>query len=141
VSIGRWRSAWFLLGIAVFLLSFVCVIFIRNAPGDKGFSIYGGGEEPRPSARVTLFSTWRDVLREREIWKLGSVYFYVRLLLGHLPHPLHRPSPVCVRFSRQRVWVAHAQETPQCFGGFFFGVGRGETGILIPCPDYATVPS
>lgn len=70
-----WRYAWFLLGIAVFLLSFVCVIFIRNTPGDKGLSIYGGGEEPRPSARVTLFSAWRDVLREREIWKLGSVYF------------------------------------------------------------------
>lgn len=70
-----WRYAWFLLGIAVFILSFVCYGFLRNTPQEKGLTMYGGAEEQKGGPKVTLFSAFRDVVVESEIWKLGCVYF------------------------------------------------------------------
>jgi len=70
-----WRYAWFFMGIAVFILAFVCYTFLRNSPKEKGLSMYGGEEEQKGEAKVTLFSAFRDVVVEPEIWKLGSVYF------------------------------------------------------------------
>jgi MFS family permease len=70
-----WRYAWFLLGIIVFALSFVCHALLRDNPADKGTSMHGGQEEAKSRATVTFFSAWGDVVREKEIWKLGVVYF------------------------------------------------------------------
>jgi len=70
-----WRYAWFFMGIAVFVLAFVCYAFLRNNPKEKGLSMYGGDEEQKGGAKVTLFSAWKDIVREAEIWKLGCVYF------------------------------------------------------------------
>ncbi|MCX5804607.1 MAG: MFS transporter [Proteobacteria bacterium] len=70
-----WRYAWFFLGIAVFILAFVCYAFLRNNPKEMGLSMYGGDEEQKGGAKVTLFSAWKDIVREAEIWKLGCVYF------------------------------------------------------------------
>ena len=70
-----WRYAWFVLGIAVFILAFVCYAFLRNTPQEKGLTMYGGEEEQRGGPKVTLFSAFRDVVVEPEIWKLGCVYF------------------------------------------------------------------
>lgn len=72
---GGWRYAWFFMGVAVFVLAFVCYAFLRNNPKEKGLSMYGGEEEQKGGPKVTLFSAWKDVVREREIWKLGCVYF------------------------------------------------------------------
>lgn len=70
-----WRYAWFLLGIIVFIFAFVCFAFLRNNPKEKGTTMYGGEEEQKGGARVTLFSAFKDVVVEPEIWKLGCVYF------------------------------------------------------------------
>ncbi len=71
-----WRYAWFSMGITVFVLSFVCYAFLRNNPREKGLtSLYGGVEEQKVGPKVTLFSAWNDVVAEREMWKLGVVYF------------------------------------------------------------------
>lgn len=70
-----WRYAWFFLGIAVFVFAFVCYGFLRNAPAEKGLSMYGGTEEQKGGPKVTLFSAFKDVVVESEIWKLGCVYF------------------------------------------------------------------
>jgi sugar phosphate permease len=70
-----WRYAWYLLGTTVFVLAFVCYAFLRNSPKEKSLSMYGGSEEQKSAPKVTLFSAWRDVVREPEIWKLGFVYF------------------------------------------------------------------
>lgn len=76
-SFGRdgWRYAWFLMGIIVFIFSFVCYAFLRNNPKEKGLSMYGGEEEQKGGPKVTLFSAFRDIVVEPEIWKLGCVYF------------------------------------------------------------------
>jgi MFS family permease len=70
-----WRYAWYLMGITVFVLSFVCYLFLRNNPAEKGLSLYGGEEDRAQGPKVTLFSAWKDVVKEPEIWKLGCVYF------------------------------------------------------------------
>lgn len=70
-----WRYAWYLMGITVFILSFACYGFLRNNPAEMGFSLYGGEEEVKSGGKVTLFSAWRDIVKEPEIWKLGFVYF------------------------------------------------------------------
>ncbi len=70
-----WRYAWFSMGVAVFVLAFVCYAFLRNNPKEKGLSMYGGDEGQKGGPRVTLFSAWKDVIKEPEIWKLGAVYF------------------------------------------------------------------
>ncbi len=70
-----WRYAWFLLGTVVFIFSFLCYALLRDNPAEKGTSMYGGKEEQKARKAVTFFSAWGDVVREREIWKLGIVYF------------------------------------------------------------------
>ncbi|OPY68420.1 MAG: putative sulfoacetate transporter SauU [Syntrophorhabdus sp. PtaU1.Bin002] len=70
-----WRYAWFLMGAIVFVCSFVCYIFLKDSPREMGLSMYGGEEEQKGGPKVTLFSAWKDVVGEKEIWKLGSVYF------------------------------------------------------------------
>ena len=75
ITWNGWRYAWFSMGIVVFILAFVCYAFLRDNPGQKGLSMYGGQEESKAGPKVTLFSAWRDVVKEPEIWKLGCVYF------------------------------------------------------------------
>ncbi len=76
-SFGKdgWRYAWFFMGIVVFILASVCYLFLRNNPQEKGLSIYGGEEEQKGGPKVTLFSAFKDIVVEPEIWTLGCVYF------------------------------------------------------------------
>ncbi|OPY75036.1 MAG: putative sulfoacetate transporter SauU [Syntrophorhabdus sp. PtaU1.Bin153] len=70
-----WRYAWFLMGTIVFACSFACYVLLKDSPKEMGLSMYGGEEGQRGGPKVTLFSAWKDVVGEKEIWKLGSVYF------------------------------------------------------------------
>jgi predicted MFS family arabinose efflux permease len=64
------------MGIVVLVCSFVCYALLRDHPRDKLLSVYGAhGDEPATGARVSLASTLRQVLGEKEIWKLACVYF------------------------------------------------------------------
>lgn len=95
-----WRYAWFVLGIAVFILAFVCFVFLRNTPQEKGLTMYGGQEEQKGGPKVTLFSAFRDVVIEPEIWKLGCVYFmygfsyiiYLTFFMAYLTKEIGIPS-------------------------------------------------
>ncbi len=103
-----WRYAWFILGIAVFALAFVCYFFLRNNPAEKGVSVYGGAKEERAPAGLTLFSAFRDVVVEPEIWKLGCVYFmygfsyiiYLTFFVAYLTKELEVPA-----FSAGRIFA------------------------------------
>jgi MFS family permease len=70
-----WRYAWYMLGTFVFIFSFVCYALLRDNPAEKRTSMYGGEEEQKSRKAHTFFSAWGDVVKEREIWKLGMVYF------------------------------------------------------------------
>ena len=55
-----WRYAWFMLGIAVFVLAFVCLAFLRDNPAEKHrIMLHGGGEERKAGPKVTLFPPLR----------------------------------------------------------------------------------
>jgi len=73
-----WRYAWVAMGIIVFAGSFIVYALERNSPVEKGLSMYGstGDEKGNQGSKhgVSFLSAWRDVIKEREIWKLGSVY-------------------------------------------------------------------
>ena len=81
VSYGHagWRYAWHVMGILVFAGSFIVYALERNSPEEKGISMYGSAEDDKSSQGsrqgVSFLSAWRDVIKEREIWKLSSVYF------------------------------------------------------------------
>jgi len=87
-----WRYAWYLLGGVVFIFSFLCYALLRDNPAEKGTSMYGGEEEHKSRKAHTFFSAWGDVVKEREIWKLGVVYFmfgfsyiiYITFFVAHL---------------------------------------------------------
>jgi MFS family permease len=70
-----WRYAWFLLGTLVFALSFVCYALLRDNPEEKGLTMYGGDEKRKTNSPVSFISALREVVGEKEIWKLGSIYF------------------------------------------------------------------
>lgn len=71
-----WRYAWFLLGGSVFVFSFLCFALLRDHPREKGTYQYGGKAEPSERRTdVSFFSAWSDIVRESEIWRLGTVYF------------------------------------------------------------------
>ena len=69
-----WRYAWFFLGAAVFLLAFFCYAFLRDDPREKGLAMYGGEEGRKRGPQAGLFSAFRKVVAEPELWKLGCVY-------------------------------------------------------------------
>ena len=70
-----WKYAWFVLGCAVFCLAFVSYALLRDDPSEKGLTMYGGEESRRNTAKLTILSAWKELWREREVWKLGIVYF------------------------------------------------------------------
>ena len=70
-----WRYAWFFLGIAVFVLAFLCYAFLRDDPQEKGVSMYGGEKERKRGPQTTLYLAFQKVVVEPELWKLGCVYF------------------------------------------------------------------
>lgn len=97
-----WRYAWYIMGVIVFVFAFLVYALERDTPMQKGLTMYGAreaeapsshederkaretvsldGETQTPSSRgrepgTTFFSAWRYVLREKETWKLGAVYF------------------------------------------------------------------
>jgi MFS family permease len=63
----------------VLIGSFCVYILERDNPREKGLSMYGGsdgqGNHRMDRSKVLLRSAWQDVIREKEIWKLGAVYF------------------------------------------------------------------
>ena len=70
-----WRYAWFLLGALVFALSFVCYALLRDDPKEKGLTMYGGDEKRKNNSAVSFIAALKEVVGEKEIWKLGSIYF------------------------------------------------------------------
>ncbi|HOJ72053.1 MAG TPA: MFS transporter [Syntrophorhabdaceae bacterium] len=75
-GVEGWRYAWHLLGIIVFVFSFLCYFLLRDNPAEKGLTMYGGVERQNPKDKdFTFFSAWKNIMQEKEIWRLGLVYF------------------------------------------------------------------
>ena len=94
-----WRYAWFFLGVVVFVLAVLCYALLRNHPEEKGLSMFGGDVEQKAGSKATLFSAFRDVVAETELWKLGGVYFmfgfsyvvYLTFFVAYLTQEMRLP--------------------------------------------------
>jgi MFS family permease len=77
-GVSGWRHSWYLMGALAFVSSFVCYTLLRDNPREKGLSMYGGDEaqdlDEKPQ-KFSIVKTWLNIAREREVWKLGCVYF------------------------------------------------------------------
>lgn len=70
-----WRYAWHLLGLLVLVFSFVCYALLRDTPEEKGLKMCGGEDIRKNNSHETFFSALKEVVAEKEIWKLGLIYF------------------------------------------------------------------
>jgi MFS family permease len=104
-AFGRhgWRYTWFMLGIIVFVLAFVCFAFLRDNPRQKNLGVYGGegqGGSAPSGPRITLFSAFKNIVVQSEIWKLGGVYFmygfsyiiYITFFVAYLTKEMQVPA-------------------------------------------------
>ena len=74
-----WRYAWFVMGGAATVLAFLCYAVLRDSPREKRLGVYGGpmfdgAEVAKAPPPANMFSAFKDMLGESELWKLGFVY-------------------------------------------------------------------
>jgi len=69
-----WRTNWMILGIAVIMISFLCLLLLRNRPEEKGLMPVGsdGTESSQPSG---LGRPGSSIYREKVVYLLGAIYF------------------------------------------------------------------
>lgn len=75
-----WRHSWFFLSALALVIAFLCGIFLRDSPSEKGLAPVGAGGRPAPgpaSAQksYSLIESWRLVYRSFSVWHLALVYF------------------------------------------------------------------
>ena len=69
-----WRTNWMILGIAVIMISFLCLLLLRNRPEEKGLMPVGsdGTELSQPSGMGRPGS---NIYKEKVVYLLGAIYF------------------------------------------------------------------
>lgn len=73
-----WRYSWHSMGAIAFICAFFCYMLLRDTPAEKGLSMYGADEEKgiiQETQKFSFITTWLSVAKEKEVWKLGCVYF------------------------------------------------------------------
>lgn len=73
-SAEGWRVSWLILGCSVIFIAFVCLMLLRNRPGDVGLEPVGkedtGAHRPVGTTHGKV-----AVYREKVIYLLGAIYF------------------------------------------------------------------
>jgi len=69
-----WRTSWLVLGAIVIIVSFICLIILRNRPEEVGLVSFGGSISEsstiNPSIRERL-----QIYREIIVYHMGVIYF------------------------------------------------------------------
>lgn len=79
-----WRYSWYILGLAVVLISAIVYLFVRSRPEEKGLQQVGA-EKPEvdlPASSETKKSSslqWTEVIKMGSVWYLGVIYFFYGL--------------------------------------------------------------
>lgn len=69
-----WRISWFSLGFIVVIISFLCLIFLRNKPSDIGLTAVG--EDNGSAARLPEQAGKKvNIYKSKAIYHLGAIYF------------------------------------------------------------------
>jgi len=69
-----WRNNWLILGIMVLIISIICLLVIRNSPGELGLQPFAGRKIPSPDA-LLQFDSGHASVGKKEIYHLGAIYF------------------------------------------------------------------
>jgi sugar phosphate permease len=132
-----WRYTWYLMGIAVFLCSFLAYGLLRNSPLEKGLRPYGEESSgalhsvPQPTKLSTAF---RRVIAESEVWKLGCVYcmygfsymIYLTFFVAYLTKELGMEPALAGKIFAIIGFVA-------IFGGLLWGIVSDHIGRKYAC--------
>lgn len=71
-----WRTSWFVLGLAVVVIAFFCLLVIRNSPDDIGITQAGRTTAQEPSINpVSNNANQRKVIAPSTILHMGAIYF------------------------------------------------------------------
>jgi len=83
-DLNGWRYSWYILGVAVVLISGVVYLYVRSRPEEKGLQQVGteqtGSELPTASDTKKASSLqWTSVIKMGSVWYLGVIYFFYGL--------------------------------------------------------------
>jgi MFS family permease len=67
-GLNGWRYSWYILGVAVVLISGVVYVFVRSRPDEKGLQQVGASS-----------LQWTSVIKMGSVWYLGVIYFFYGL--------------------------------------------------------------
>jgi sugar phosphate permease len=76
-----WRISWYILGVAVLLISGVVYKFVRSRPEEKGLQQVGEDQISDTASDSVITGKvsslqWTSVIKMGAIWYLGAVYFF-----------------------------------------------------------------
>ncbi|UCE55262.1 MAG: MFS transporter [Desulfobacterales bacterium] len=83
-GLNGWRYSWYILGVAVVLISGVVYVFVRSRPDEKGLQQVGAeqtdSQSPTSSDTKKASSLqWTSVIKMGSVWYLGVIYFFYGL--------------------------------------------------------------
>jgi sugar phosphate permease len=83
-GLNGWRYSWYILGVAVVLISGVVYVFVRSRPDEKGLQQVGAEQKDSqsPTASDTKKASslqWTSVIKMGSVWYLGVIYFFYGL--------------------------------------------------------------
>lgn len=73
-----WRVSWYVLGALAFGVLVLCVLFLRNRPGEMGLTPVGESEAEsgkRSAEKSASSLDWGLVYKSRVLWQLAAIYF------------------------------------------------------------------
>jgi sugar phosphate permease len=79
-----WRYSWYILGVAVVLISGIVYAFVRSRPEEKGLRQVGEDQTDTAAAAASAAQKasalqWGSVIKKGTVWYLGVVYFFYGL--------------------------------------------------------------
>jgi MFS family permease len=70
-----WRTSWLALGGIVVLISFLCLLFLRNKPADLGLALPGDDDTRAGAGAAKPAPAKFNVYKSKAIYHLGAIYF------------------------------------------------------------------
>jgi MFS family permease len=70
-----WRTSWLVLAGMVVLISFLCLLFLRNKPADLGLAIPGEIDNSASAGAIQANAARFSVYNSRALYHLGAIYF------------------------------------------------------------------
>jgi MFS family permease len=73
-ELNGWRISWLVLGIIVLIISFICLLVIRDSPTEMGLQPFAGKKIPKPDDELHI-DEGNTSVTQKDIYHLGAIYF------------------------------------------------------------------